>query len=414
MNAFAELVARQICSDLAALPGRLRRQPRRTPRWQRAVNVEELRAAARRAVPRAIFDFADGGACDEVTLRRNLRDFERVALAPHVLADVSRLDPTTTVLGERVALPLLGSPTGLSGLVHPRGEVALARAVHAAGSVYVLSAMASHSIEEVARDAPGPTWFQLYAWRDRGLVEEVVARAHLAGYRALVLTVDVPCSGRRERDLRNGFSIPPRLTLRSCMEGLLRPRWSAAFMRDPRVVAASLEGRASVPGDAVRFSEYINGQFDPALQWRDLAWLRERWPGPLVVKGVLRAEDARTAVGLGADAVIVSNHGGRQLDHVPSALAALPAVVDAVGDDAELYLDGGVRRGADVLKALALGARACMTGRPLLYGLAAGGEAGAAHAMRLLADELRMAMALAGCPTVTAVDRSWVTSAEQQ
>lgn len=413
MNPFAELVVRQVRNDVAALPGRLRRRPRVTPRWQRAINIDELRAAARRAVPRAVFDFADGGACDEITLRRNVRDFSRLALASHVLVDVSQLDTTTSVLGERIALPLLGSPTGLSGLLHPRGEIGLARAVHGAGSIYVLSAMASHSIEEVARGATGPKWFQLYMWRDRALVSEVLERARAADYRAIVLTVDVPRSGRRERDIRNGFSIPPRLTLRSCLEGLRCPRWSAAFVRDPRVTAANLQGRGVAPGDPVRFAEYINEQFDPRLQWTDVAWLREHWSGPLVVKGILRPEDARDAARLGVDAVVVSNHGGRQLDHARSALSALPGVVDAVGDDAEVYLDGGIRRGTDILKALALGARACMVGRPLLYGLAAGGQAGATFAMRLLVEELRLAMALTGCPTVTRLDRTWLSGVDR-
>jgi L-lactate dehydrogenase (cytochrome) len=254
-------------------------------------------------------------------------------------------------------------------------------------------------------------WFQLYVWRDRGLVAELVQRAAQAGHRALVVTVDVPRAAVRERDRRNGFGIPPRLTLRSCGEGLMRPRWSVDFLRRPRMSVANAADHGGGERDAVSLTEYINSQFDPRLSWGDLAWLREQWSGPLVVKGILRGDDARQAVRLGADAVIVSNHGGRQLDHAPSSIAALPGVLDAVGADAEVYVDGGIRRGSDILKALALGARACLVGRPLVYGLAAGGDAGAVHAMRILTEELRIAMALTGCPVLRDIDDTWLTGA---
>lgn len=410
MREIIELARRQLTADVAAVPTSLRRRVDGTARLERCGNVAELRALARRAVPRAIFDFVDGAAADEVTARRNEDDFGRIVLTPRVLADVSSVDLGTTVLGEPVRLAVLGAPTGLTGMAHPDGEAGIARAVHAAGSVYVLSSLASCSIEEVAAAAPGPTWFQLYVWRDRGLVRELIERARAAGHRALVLTVDVPFAGPRERDRRNGFGIPPRLTLRSLAGGAARPRWSAGFLRRPRISVANAAGHGGGPSDARSLADYISSQLDPSLGWADLAWLRGVWDGPLVVKGVLHPDDALRAVGSGADAVIVSNHGGRQLDHAPSSISALPAIVAAVGADAEVYLDGGVRRGSDIVKALALGARACLVGRPLVYGLAAGGTRGAGRAMALLEQELRLTLALLGCPAVAGLDTSWLAA----
>jgi isopentenyl diphosphate isomerase/L-lactate dehydrogenase-like FMN-dependent dehydrogenase len=324
---------------------------------------------------------------------------------------VSNVDMSTSVLGQRVSLPILGAPTGLTGLVHHRGEAAVATALHAAGSVYVLSAVASYSIEEMAELAPGPRWFQLYTWRDRGLVQELLARAQAAGYSALVVTVDVPLAARRMRDVRNGFGTPPRVTARSLGEALLRPRWTRDFVRRPRAEMANLVGRGAAAGDSVTLATYLNTQFAPTLSWSDLEWLRGVWSGPIVVKGILRPEDATQAVDAGAAGIGVSNHGGRQLDHAPSAITALPAVVDAVGDRAEVFVDGGVRRGSDVLKAIALGARACLVGRALLYGLAAAGDAGAARALTILSDELKLALALAGCQSLDQLDASWVVAA---
>jgi L-lactate dehydrogenase (cytochrome) len=407
VNPFLKLVTAQVADDVRRLPVQLRRG-RATRRLERCRNIAELRDLARRRVPRAVFDFVDGAAGDEVTLRRNECDFAQLALLPRVLVDVSSVDLSTTVLGRPVALPLLAAPTGLTGLTHHRGEAAVARAAHSAGTISVLSAMASYTIEDVAAEASGPLWFQLYMWRDRGLVRDLMARARAAGYAALVITVDVPLAGARERDKRNGFGIPPRLTLRSVAGGLVRPAWSADFVRHPRMTVANAAGHGGGPADARSLTDYVNRQFDPALTWDDIAWAREEWGGPVVVKGLLRPEDAVSAVRAGAEGVVVSNHGGRQLDHALSSIAALPAVVDAVGGEAEVYLDGGIRRGSDIVKAIAVGARACLTGRAMLYGLGAGGDAGAARAMRLLADELRLALALLGCPSVSALDRGWL------
>lgn len=407
MNELGRVVRRQLVQDLRQLPALARARWSTAGRLERCGNIAELRALARRTAPRAVFDFADGAANDEATARSNERDFARLRLHPRVLVDVSEVDLATTVLGQPVRLPLIGGPTGLTGLVHHDGERGIARAAVDAGTVYVLSAMASYSIEEVASAAAGPLWFQLYVWRDRGLVRELIERARAAGCKALVLTVDVPRAGQRERDRRNGFGIPPRVTARTVREAALRPRWSSAFVRRPRITVANLAG-AQAGGDAVALTEYVNRQFDPSLSWDDLASIREQWGGPLVVKGILRPDDARRAVDAGAAAVVVSNHGGRQLDHAPSGIGALPGVVEEIGDDAEVYVDGGVRRGSDVLKAIALGARACLVGRALVYGVGAGGEAGARRALELLARELEVAMALSGCPALDAVGRDLV------
>ncbi|MDO9407700.1 alpha-hydroxy acid oxidase [Patulibacter sp.] len=379
-------------------------------RVARAGSVDELREASRRALPKVIYEFVEGGANDERTVRRNVEDLDALALLPRTLVDVSGVDHGTTVLGRRVGLPVLGAPTGLCGLVHHDGEIALARALHGADSVYVLAAMSSYAIEEVAAATPGPLWFQTYLWRDRGVVRALLDRAAAAGAEALVVTVDVPRSAERHRDRRNGFGLPPRLTPRTVLEGVRHPRWTADLLRRPRITAANVaEGPAG--GDAVSVAGYVDAQFDPSATWEDLAELRAAWTGPLVVKGILHPLDARRAVQLGADAVVVSNHGGRQLDHAASSISRLPAVVDEVGDALEVYLDGGVRRGSDVVKALALGARACLVGRPIVHGLGAGGEAGAARAMTLFAAEVRTALMLLGAPDVEALGPGHVVAA---
>jgi isopentenyl diphosphate isomerase/L-lactate dehydrogenase-like FMN-dependent dehydrogenase len=407
VSELARLLAAQVGDDLRALPATLRSRWSAGGRVARCQSIAELRLLARRTVPRAVFDYADGAAWDEVTAGRNRADFARLSLRPRVLVDVSTLDLATTLAGQRVALPLVGAPTGMTGLFHHRGEAAVAAALHAAGCISTLSTAATYTIEEVAGEAPGTMWFQIYMWRDRGLVQELLDRARAAGYRALVVTVDVPRAGPRERDVRNGFSVPPRLTLASFVEGCRRPRWSSAFLLRPRISMVNAASRIAGAG-TVTMSRFINEQFDASRTWSELEWLRDAWGGPVYVKGILRDDDARTAVDLGATGVIVSNHGGRQLDTAPSSIRALPEVVEAVGADAEVILDGGVRRGTDIVKAIALGARACMIGRPLVYGLAAGGDAGAARAVAILAEELRVAMALAGCPTLDAIDESLV------
>lgn len=407
MNELVAFLGRQMVTDARAAPARLRTRFS-DDRVTRCGTIGELRAAARRGLPRVMFDFIDGGAGDEVTLARNRADFAELEILPRTLVDVSSVDLSTTVLGEPVAVPLLAAPMGLNGLVHHTGEAAIARALHDAGSIYVLGAMASYSIEEIAELAPGSSWLQMYLWKDRGLVGELMDRAAAVGQRVLVLTVDVPRPAGRDRDRRNGFGLPPRMTARTLVEGLVRPRWSAQFIRHPRLAAQSVAGHGGGAQDPVSITEYINRQFDPTATWEDVRWFRERWSGPIVIKGLLRADDARRAIALGADAIGVSNHGGRQLDHAPSAIRALQDVLDAVGGEAEVYVDGGIRRGSDMFKALAAGATACMVGRPLVYGLGAGGEAGVRHAVAILTEELRTTMGLAGCRSVAELDASWI------
>jgi isopentenyl diphosphate isomerase/L-lactate dehydrogenase-like FMN-dependent dehydrogenase len=399
---FTRLVRDQLRSDARDLPDRWSAEGR----VRRCGSIAELRACARRQVPRPVFDFADGAAMDEVTARANLEDLERLRILPRPLIDVEEIDLSTTVLGRRVAAPWLGAPTGLTGLQHVRGELAVAGACADAGTLYIASTMGSYAIEEIRAACDGPLWFQLYVFRDRGLVGDLLDRAREARCEALMLTVDTPRLGSRERDRRNGFTIPPRVTTRALIEGVRRPAWSRAFLREGRLGPGNL-----ADGRAAGVAEFAT-EIDPTLSWRDLAWVREQWDGPVVVKGVLHPDDARRAVELGAQAVVVSNHGGRQLDGAASSISALPHVLDAVGDGAEVYFDGGVRRGADVLKAVALGARAVLLGRALLYGLAAGGDAGVARALAILRGELELALALAGCPAVERLDRSFLLERE--
>jgi len=360
-------------------------------------SVAELRAGARRRIPRPVFDFIEGGAEDEVTRRANLTDFAGIRFRPRALVDVSRRSQRTTVLGTEVASPVLLSPCGLARLAHADGELAAARAAARQGTVFTLSTAASYSLEEVADASSGPLWFQLYVWKDRSATAALVERARIAGYTALCFTIDVPLSGRRERDIRNGMTIPPRPAPRTFTSYARHPQWvRSALIGDP-ITFRNFVGQGA--GDsAVALGTFVNNQLNPSMDWSDLAWLRGLWDGPLIVKGVMTAEAARRAVDLGADAVVVSNHGGRQLDGLPSSVSALPGVVSAVGHDAEVYLDGGVRRGSDVVKALALGARACMIGRPWMYGLASDGEAGVDAALTLLSKEIDQVQALLGVP----------------
>ncbi|HUC56922.1 MAG TPA: alpha-hydroxy acid oxidase [Streptosporangiaceae bacterium] len=411
MNDFARLLVRQVSADARTAPARMRawlRAESQAGLSARAGTIRELRAAAARRVPDVVFDYVDGGAGDEVTLRRNETALQRLEFRPRVLADVSKVATSTKVLAEPVELPLISAPMGLMGLLHPAGEAAVARAMAMAGSFSILSVMASCPVEEVTQAAPGRVWFQMYLWRDRGMVRDMLARVKAAGVSVLVVTVDVPCSGNRDRDRRNGFTVPPRVTARALAEGAAHPRWSYGFVRNPRISWGNLPGEAKAT--AASLSSRTNQQFDPAATWADLSWFRDNWDGRLVIKGVLDPRDAREAVRRGAEAVVVSNHGGRQLDGAPATISALPAVADAVGGEAEIYLDGGIRRGADLVKALALGARACLAGRALAYGLGAAGEPGVRRAVDILHSELRTALALAGCANVNELDPSWVHS----
>jgi L-lactate dehydrogenase (cytochrome) len=364
-------------------------------RLARAATIEDLRGIARRRVPRAVFDYTDGAAGAEISLRRSREAFQRVEFCPSVLRDVSVVDASTTVLGAPSALPLVFAPTGFTRLMHTEGEPAVARVAERVGIPYALSTMGTTSVEALAAAAPGARkWFQLYLWRDREASAGVVERAKAAGYEALVLTVDTPVAGPRLRDVRNGFSIPPALTLRTVANAAVHPRWWVDLLTTPPLEFASLRSWGGT------VAELVDRVFEPAATLADVGQLRAVWPGKLVVKGVQGADDARAVVDAGADAVVVSNHGGRQLDRAPTPLEQLPHVVRAVGDRAEVYLDGGILDGADVVAAVAMGARACLVGRAYLYGLMAGGERGVQRAADILATEISRTLQLLGVQSV--------------
>ncbi|HEX3956532.1 MAG TPA: alpha-hydroxy acid oxidase [Trebonia sp.] len=398
------------------------------------LNTGDYRAASRRRLPRMIFEFVDGGAEDERTLRANESDLADVRFVPRALVDVSAVDISVELFGTRMRSPVIFGPAGLAGLLHADGECEVARGAGAAGTVYTLSTGSSRSIEQVAAAASGPLWFQLYLWKDRRLIGSLVERAKAAGYQAICLTVDVPAIGNRERDARNGMVIPPRLRPGNMINVGCHPRWvGEVLMRshitygnlidpetapDPgaRDTVRSLLGLLGLPGrtaageySMTSLAEYVDRELNnPGSTWDDLVWLRSVWDGPLLVKGILSADDARTAARLGADAVVVSNHGGRQLDAAVSSVRALPAIVDAVGDRCEVLVDGGIRRGSDVAKVLAMGAKACLVARPYLFGLAVDGHRGVAATALRLQQELTRVLALLGNPRADRLDRSWL------
>jgi L-lactate dehydrogenase (cytochrome) len=355
-----------------------------------------------------VFDYIDGGAEDERTLRNNSDAFARLEFRPRVMRSVATIDTSTTLLGKPLPYPLVLAPTGFTRIADPQGELAVARAAARAELPYTLSTLSTRSIEEVAAVSAGRKWFQVYAWRDRGLVKDMVERCRAADYEALVLTVDTAVLGRRERDVRRGFVMPPKLGVGTLVDGALHPGWTWAFARaEPIVFANVATARRDVgeaaPGDgsdAVSLAAYVNAQFDPNLSWDDVDWFRSMWDGPIVVKGIQSVADAVLAAERGVDAIALSNHGGRQLDSAPAPIDLVAPVVDAVGGRTEVICDGGVRRGSDIVKALALGARACMAGRAYLYGLGAAGERGVDHVLALLAADVHRTMALLGARSV--------------
>ena len=364
-------------------------------RLARAATIADLRRLARRRAPRAVFDYTDGAAGQELSLRRSREAYARVEFRPSVLRDVSAVDTSVDVLGRRAALPFAFAPTGFTRLMHAEGEPAVARVAARAGVPYALSTMGTTSLEALAAAAPtARRWFQLYLWRDREASQDFVARALAAGYDALVLTVDTPVAGARLRDVHNGLTIPPALSLRTVADASLHPSWWFDLLTTAPLEFASLR---SWGGTVAELADRV---FDPAATLLDVTALREAWPGALVVKGVQSAEDARAVVDAGADAVVVSNHGGRQLDRSPTPLELLPDVVAAVGDRAEVHVDGGIMDGADIVAAAALGARTCLVGRAYLYGLMAGGERGVQRAADILAGEVRRTLQLLGVRSV--------------
>jgi L-lactate dehydrogenase (cytochrome) len=383
-----------------------------TRRLARTANVDDLRTIARRRLPRGVFDYIDGGAEDERALAANCDAFARRTFRPRVLRDVGKVDPSTTLLGRPLAFPLVLAPTGFTRIADPQGELAVARAAERAGLPYSLSTMATRSIEEVAAVSSGRKWFQVYVWRDRGLVKDMIDRAASAGYEALVLTVDTAVLGRRERDVRRGFTLPPKIGLGTLVDGLLHPAWTWAFVRAEPIRFANVVGRGVHDGDtAVSLAAQVSAQFDRSLSWADVEWMRSVWPGPIVIKGIQTVEDARLAADAGVEAIALSNHGGRQLDSAPAILDLVAPVAAAVGDRVEIICDGGVRRGSDIVKAVCLGARACMAGRAYLYGLGAAGERGVDHVLDLLDGDVRRVMALLGATQISDLDRELVADA---
>jgi len=378
-------------------------------RVPRAINIADLRERARRRLPRVAFDYLDGGAEDEATLDWNREAFHRWALVPRVLPGTGSVDLSVDLFGDRLALPLIVGPTGLNGIFWPRGDVLLARAAGAAGAGFALSTASNSPLEDVAAAGPGVKWFQLYAWGERRISQRLIERAAAAGYRALVVTVDALTIGKRERDLRNDFAHQVRYTPKIVLDGLLHPRWLAGVWLRGGVPRFENVAEFAPEGASAReLTDFVRALHNPAVSWEDLAWMRGRWTGPFLVKGVLAVEDAKRAADLGADGVVVSNHGGRQLDGAVATLDALVPIVDAVGDRLAVLVDGGVRRGADVVKALALGARAVLVGRAPLYGLAVAGEPGAARALAILRDEVERVMFFLGCRRAAALSRAYL------
>jgi len=365
---------------------------------------EDLRQLAMRRAPRAIFDYVDRGSYDEATLRANRADFDAIKLRQRVMIDVDQRSLRTTLVGADASMPVALAPTGLTGIMHADGEILAARAAQAFGVPFTLSTMSICSIEAVRAAVTQPFWFQFYVMRDRGYAASLVERAKAAQCSALMLTADLQILGQRHRDLKNGLTVPPKLTLRNLLDIASKPRWALAMLRTPHKSFGNLADALPAGGKGLStLSEWIASQFDPTLSWRDVEWVRSLWPGKLIIKGILDPDDARHAVDAGADAIVVSNHGGRQLDGAPSAISVLPHVVEAVGDRTEVLLDSGVRSGQDVLKALALGARGTMIGKAFLYGLGAMGQAGVTTALDLIRKELDVSMALTGTRDVRAI-----------
>ena len=376
-------------------------------RLRRAASVEDLRRLARRRLPGGVFDYIDGGAEDERTLAANQAAYARTGFRPRVLRAVSEVDVSGSLLGAGLSYPLVLAPTGFTRIADPAGELAVARAAERAGLPYTLSTLSTRSIEEVRRVSGGRLWFQVYAWRDRGLVREMVERAAAARYEALVLTVDTAVLGRRERDVRRGFSLPPTIGPATLLDGALHPGWTWAFVRSDPIRFANVVGRDVGDGASpVTLSDYINTQFDPGLSWADVDWLRSVWDGPIVVKGIQGVDDARLAADAGVEAVALSNHGGRQLDGAPATFDLVAPVADAVGGRTQIICDGGIRRGSDIVKALAAGADAAMAGRAYLYALGAGGEVGVDRVLGWLRADMTRTMSLLGAARVGELDRA--------
>jgi len=367
--------------------------------------IEDLRRLAKRRVPRMFYDYADSGSWTESTYRANEEDFGKLKFRQRVAVDLNNRSLRSTMAGQEVAMPVALAPTGLTGMQHADGEILAARAAEKFGIPFTLSTMSICSIEDVAAHTSQPFWFQLYVMKDRDFINRLIDRAKAAKCSALVLTLDLQVLGQRHKDLRNGLSAPPRLTIANMLNMATRPRWCAGMLGTSRRQFGNIVGHAQSVSDMSSLSSWTSQQFDPSLSWNDVEWIKNRWGGKLIIKGIMDAEDARLAANSGADALIVSNHGGRQLDGAPSSIAALPGIVEAVGQQIEVHMDGGVRSGQDVLRAVALGARGVYIGRPFLYGLGAMGEAGVTRCLEIIRNELDISMAFCGKRDIQQVSR---------
>jgi L-lactate dehydrogenase (cytochrome) len=366
--------------------------------------IEDLRQLHKRNVPKAFFDYADRGSYSEQTLRANHDDLQQIKLRQRILVDVSKRDLSTTIIGEPSTMPLILAPVGLLGMQHGDGEILACRAAQAAGIPFTQSTMSICSIEDIAASVDKPFWFQLYVMKDRGFIKSLIERAIAAKCSALVLTVDLQVIGQRHQDIKNGMTVPPEWTLSKLFDFASKPAWVAGVMRGKRRTFGNIAGHVKNADDLNRLAEWTASQFDTSLSWKDLDWIRSIWPGKLILKGILDVEDAEEACKVGAQAIVVSNHGGRQLDGAPSSIEVLPEIVDSVGSKTEVLFDGGIRSGQDVMRALALGAKSCMIGRAYAYGLGAGGQAGVAKAIDLIAKELATTMGLCGVNTIAEID----------
>lgn len=384
-----------------------RRRTRTARRLGRAAGIDDLRTIAKRRLPGGIFDYIDGGAEDERTLAANVSAFRDVVFVPRVLRDVSNIDTSTRFLGAALPMPVMLSPTGFTRIAHSQGELSVARVASRWSIPYCLSTLSTRSIEEVAQVAQGPKWFQVYVWRDKAMLADMLARAADQGYEAIMLTVDTAVLGKRERDVRRGFTLPPRLGVSTVIDGITHPAWLWDFLTHGPITFSNVARSGGFDaGTAVTLSDFIAEQFDPALSWDDIDWFRAHWNGPIMVKGIQSADDAEIAVRRGIDAIAVSNHGGRQLDRAPASLDIVRAVADRIGGQAPIVVDGGIRRGADIVAALAHGATLCGVGRAYLYGLGAAGEAGVDKALTILRDEMVRTMSLLGVARIDQIDSS--------
>jgi L-lactate dehydrogenase (cytochrome) len=365
--------------------------------------IEDLRQLHKRRVPKAFFDYADRGSYSEETLRANHDDLQQIKFRQRILVDVSKRDLSTTILGAPASLPLILAPVGLLGMQHGDGEIHACRAAQAAGIPFTQSTMSICSIEDIAAAVDKPFWFQLYVMKDRGFIKSLIERAIAAKCSALVLTVDLQVIGQRHADIKNGMTVPPEWSLSKLFDFATKPAWVSGVLRGKRRTFGNLVGHLKGTDDITALSTWIGSQFDTTLNWKDVDWIRSIWPGKLVLKGILDVEDAEIAAKSGAQAIVVSNHGGRQLDGAPSSIEVLPEIVDSVGSQIEILFDGGIRSGQDVMRALALGAKSCMIGRAFAYGLGAAGEAGVAKAIDILRNELNTTMGLCGVNTIAEI-----------